>query len=695
MDDIAPGLTAVDTPPFREPAVMVRDAVKIYDKNNVVLRGLNMTVPKGQIYGLLGPSGCGKTTLLSAIVGRSELDSGDIMVKAFKREDIGYMPQDLNLHEHLTILQTFKFYGRMLNMSTETILERANDLMTLLELPPNDRLIESLSGGQQRRVSLGVALLHNPIILILDEPTVGLDPVLSHSIWNHLISFAAQGKTIIITTHYIEEARQANTIGMMRGGVLLAEESPDMLMARCNAVTLEEAFLSLSHKQETSTNTKIDDTYKKLTYSKKTNKKLNIDDGFFRTNRMNCLLYKNVSLLWQQKPFLGFLFLLPLVQTYFFNLAIGHDPKGLSIAIVNKELQQRHIGECKPEFYQGCFLNNTHDVLMSCAYVEKMHSKSMKILNYNDVDTALKAVKRNDAWGLLYFPTNYTTSLAARFVNATRTSSLDVELSTVNAWIDLSNQYIGNMVKSSVIYGMQQYLGDALTNCNVSTKVGNIPILFKTPIYGSVDTTFIHYASASILCLCCYYLPVLLTAGLILTEKKGGIMERMMVSGIKFTEVMASSCVMQMTIHAIQTAISMYVMYVHFDNPYNGDHFTTVLILLLIGMEGMIFGFLIGAVCKDFVFAAYLGAGSNIMMSFTCGLIWPLEGAHFLLKETGPLWPMTAPVRALLAITAKGWTIESQPVYMGFVSIFMWSGIMVVIIFIYSKFNKDLWVLRK
>jgi ABC-type multidrug transport system permease subunit len=272
---------------------------------------------------------------------------------------------------------------------------------------------------------------------------------------------------------------------------------------------------------------------------------------------------------------------------------------------------------------------------------------------------------------------------------------LDVELSTVQAWIDLSDQNIGNMVKANVIFGMQQYLGEALMKCNVSEKIGNTPISFRKPVYGSVDTTFIHYASAAILCLCCYYLPVLLTAGLILTEKKEGIMERMMVSGIKFSEVMVSTVIIQMMIHAIQTVISMYVMYVHFDNPYLGDHFPTITILLLLGMEGMIFGFLIGAICKDFTFAAYLGTGSNIMMSFTCGLIWPLEGAHYLLRLSGPLFPMTAPVKALLAVTAKGWSFDSEPVYMGLVSIFCWSGLMIIFIFIFSRINKDLWVLRK
>ncbi|KAL4131486.1 hypothetical protein QTP88_008794 [Uroleucon formosanum] len=695
MEDVALGPSAtLPQPQAEEVCIKIRDAVKIYNRTNVVFNGLNMTVPKGKIYGLLGPSGCGKTTLLSCIVGRSELDSGDIMVKAVTREDIGYMPQDLNLHEHLTIAQTFKFYGHMLNMNKEQIAKRTKELSLLLELPSDNRLVEILSGGQQRRVSLGVALLHNPNILILDEPTVGLDPVLSHSIWNHLVSFAERGKTIIITTHYIEEARQAHTIGMMRGGVLLAEDSPETLIARCNTATLEEAFLTLSYKQETSSDNQIDDALKKVA-AKKSNTKLKLNDGFFRLNRMNCLLYKNTSMLFQQKTFLLFLFLLPLVQTYFFNLAIGHDPKGLYIAVVNNEMQQRQPGECKPEYYKGCFLDNPGDVIMSCAYVDQIKTKSMNILYYDDVDTALKAVKRNDAWGLLYFPSNYTTSMAVRFVNASRTSDVDVDLSTVQAWIDLSDQYIGNMVKANVIFGMQEYLGVALAKCNVSSKIGNTPISFKEPLYGSINTTFIHYASAAILCLCCYYLPVLLTAGLILTEKKEGMMERMMVSGIQFSEVLVSTVIMQMIIHSMQMFVSMYVMYIYFDNPYVGDHFPTILILLLLGMEGMIFGFFIGAICKDFIFATYLGTGSNLMMSFTCGLIWPLEGAHYLLRLTGPLFPLTAPVKALLAVTAKGWSFDSEPVYMGLISIFTWSGIMILGIFITSKVNKDLWVLRK
>ncbi|XP_050542631.1 ABC transporter G family member 20-like [Daktulosphaira vitifoliae] len=677
----------------KEIAIEVKNAVKLYPPN-IILRELNMTVRKGEIYGLLGPSGCGKTTLLNSIVGRCQIDSGEIHMKASKREDVGYMPQDLNLHQFLSILQTFKFYGKMLNMTDDKIIERAKELSILLELPPNDRLVDSLSGGQQRRVSLGVALLHNPKILILDEPTVGLDPVLSASIWQHLISFAQNGKTIIITTHYIEEAKQAHTIGLMREGVILAEDSPDVLMARCNANTLEEAFLILSRKQEMSTNILVEDKNKKYVNEKKIAVQPNLNDGFYRNNRMLCLMYKNLSLLWQQKTFLGFIILLPLIQTYFFNLCIGHDPKGLKIGIINNELALKGFSKCSPELFNGCFLNNPDNLTVSCAFEEHLKKRSLQIEYYHEVDIGTEAVKSNKIWTLLNFPSDYTQALSRRVINGTRTLTIDVEQSTIDVWVDLADLIIGNLMRANVLLGTQDFMHDLLRRCNVNEKVGSIPLRFNKPVYGSMDSSFIHYSSAAVLCLCCFFLPTLLTAGLLLTEKKEGMMERMMVSGIQFSEILVSTAIMQMIIHTIQTLIAMYVMYIYFDNPYLGGHFVTISLLLLIGMEGMIYGFLIGAISKDFILAAYVGTGTNLALVFTCGMVWPLEGAHYFLKTYGPIFPVTAPVRALLAITGKGWSIDAKPVYNGFLSIFCWSTFMIMVICIICKIKKDPWVVR-
>ncbi|KAF5896629.1 ABC transporter G family member 23-like isoform X2, partial [Clarias magur] len=206
-------------------------------------------------YGLLGPSGCGKTTLLKCIVGTLKISRGHISVlgkpPAFPGHEVpgrmvGYMPQDIALYNEFTISDTLWFFGRIHGLSSKETRERMKFLIDFLDLPQKSSLVRNLSGGQRRRVSLGAALLQNPRLLILDEPTVGVDPVLRSKIWQHLVEIVKGGQvSVIITTHYIEEARQANMVGLMRNGRLLAESKPEAIMKQHNAATLESAFLQL------------------------------------------------------------------------------------------------------------------------------------------------------------------------------------------------------------------------------------------------------------------------------------------------------------------------------------------------------------------------------------------------------------------------------------------------------------------
>lgn len=204
---------------------------------------------------MLGPSGSGKTTLLKSVVGQLTPTEGWVKVFGFQPNQpgsqipgsaIGYMPQELAVYEDFTIHETLWYFGRLYRIPTKLIKERIEFLLTFLDLPRSKRLILNMSGGQKRRVSLASALVHSPPLLILDEPTVGVDPLLRQSIWQHLVTLTQTEKiTVIVTTHYIEEARRANIVGLMRRGKLLAENTPDDLMAKHDSSSLEDVFLKL------------------------------------------------------------------------------------------------------------------------------------------------------------------------------------------------------------------------------------------------------------------------------------------------------------------------------------------------------------------------------------------------------------------------------------------------------------------
>jgi ABC-type multidrug transport system ATPase subunit len=156
------------------------------------------------------------------------------------------MPQEIALYGDFTIYETFQFFGHIFAMSNGKITAKFNELSKLLQLPTNSNFVRELSGGEQRRVSLAIALLHDAKLLILDEPTVGIDPLLREILWNYFERLTAnQGKTIIVTTHYVDETRKCHQIGFMRHGKILVQNSPETILKDYRSSTLEDAFLAI------------------------------------------------------------------------------------------------------------------------------------------------------------------------------------------------------------------------------------------------------------------------------------------------------------------------------------------------------------------------------------------------------------------------------------------------------------------
>ena len=185
--------------------ISVQQLVRGYGRIQV-LQGLDMTVEDGSIYGLLGPSGCGKTTLLKVILGFLEPESGKVDVKGeIPGSDVGYSPQEIALYPDLSIAETMRFHGRLHGMEASRILSRQSWLIDFLDLPDPNRPVGKLSGGQKRRVSLAVALLHEPALLLLDEPTVGVDIGTRVAIYEIIKEFCESGGAVILISSDLSE----------------------------------------------------------------------------------------------------------------------------------------------------------------------------------------------------------------------------------------------------------------------------------------------------------------------------------------------------------------------------------------------------------------------------------------------------------------------------------------------------------
>jgi ABC-2 type transport system ATP-binding protein len=215
-----------------------------------VLSNITLQVPHAEIFGLLGPSGAGKTTLVKMIAGIDVADSGTVVVlnermpKLSMMRQIGYMAQADALYTELTAKENLEFFAALFGLTGDKRKHRIDEVMTLVNLTSDLRKqVFQFSGGMKRRLSLAIALLHSPDILILDEPTVGIDPVLRQSIWNELERLSQQGTTILVTTHVMDEACKCHRLGMIRDGRLIAVDTPQALMEQTGSTTIEQAFM--------------------------------------------------------------------------------------------------------------------------------------------------------------------------------------------------------------------------------------------------------------------------------------------------------------------------------------------------------------------------------------------------------------------------------------------------------------------
>jgi ABC-2 type transport system ATP-binding protein len=218
---------------------------------------LDLSIAEGETYGLLGPNGSGKTTTIKILTGLTKATSGNASIlgkqvpsKAIMQK-IGYMPQETAVYLDNTVHENLALYAQIFGMSAEETSKRESTMLKFVDLTDwKDSMVTNLSGGMKHRLSLACALIHEPKLLLLDEPTVGVDPELRATFWEYFRKLADKGITVIITTHYMDEASHCTKVGLLRQGRLIAEGQPEALKKQYGKESLEDVFLTLARRRD-------------------------------------------------------------------------------------------------------------------------------------------------------------------------------------------------------------------------------------------------------------------------------------------------------------------------------------------------------------------------------------------------------------------------------------------------------------
>ncbi|XP_056011638.1 ABC transporter G family member 20-like [Ostrea edulis] len=677
-----------------EIAVLTRHLYKSYGKGKdkvKVLQDLDMTVARGTIYGLLGPSGCGKTTLLRCIVGRLQVDSGNVIVLGNRPGArghgvpghlVGYMPQEIALFNKMSIEETLSYFGRIHRMSRGERRSRTEFLLQFLTLPESSRLIENLSGGQRRRVSLAVALLQEPELLILDEPTVGVDPILRERIWEHLLSITRKlnSKTaIIITTHYIEEARQADKVGLMRNGRLLAEDSPTALMNLYKEDCLETIFLKLCHADQNTLNMNL--AGESHQPSKPSMKMVNSEHepagettplllhdmqnfdaqievpgnylcpiGLPSPRNIFAQFLKNIIFMKRNIGFLLFQFILPSIQIILFCLCIGSSPYGLKMAIVNNETEG--LGQL---------------------FIRELDNETISKVIYKDMNVALDSVRLGDTWGVIGIGRNFTQDLLTRFTNVSGVDNRTIEGSCIQLYLDTTNQQITLQLQESIASSFQAFSEILLQTFQLNPNLGQLPIKMNDPIYGSKDPNFRNFIAPGIILSITFFMATGLTTLAFVIEKKEGLLDRSLTAGMSAFEILLAHVFTQLFVLTVQVALVMVFALAVFEVPYKGPLIWVILLVMGQGFCGMTLGVIFSAVCENESSAIQLALGSVYPMLLLSGIIWPIEAIPEWLRYISICLPQTYAAEAMRCILSRGWTLVDMPVWRGYLVNTAWS----------------------
>ena len=700
-----------------------------------VLRDMRMILPRGCIYGLLGPSGCGKTTFLNCILGALDVTSGTLLVlgktpgsagHGVPGPDVGYMPQNIALHDTFTLDELFYFYAKLNNVPERDYLERKEFLTDFLELPRDNRPVGTFSGGQQRRASLAVTLIHNPSLVLLDEPTVGVDPTLRAKIWVYLRRLAAQGTTIIITTHYIEEARQADVVGFIRNGRMLEQGSPDFLIRKYKQTSLEDTFLHLCNSRDQALGEAEEElllVQSPLPAVGPHAGSLNSDallsdqgyapapadaDGPIAHDRMlaearvivdehraaRAAAAADTNSAAHMAPLFGSFDNqhLPLGmnsdgprdRTDNTGCCCAWGPRKTVTAALAWKSYKKMVRNIAFLIFQ--FIMPALQVTLFClaiggtpkdlSFGVVAGAQSGDIATYmldflhSDGDLALKRFTTHDKAhksaraGDTWGFIELPDGFSTAFLQRYKDGSVDPDV-IKKSTIEISLDLTNQQISAFLQTEVASAFEHAVLKFAPEAAATSVPIYLKEAVYGSKSAKFTDFIAPGIIVAIAFSQSIGLTALGFVVEKKSGNMDRVYAAGVRPSEIMIAQSIVMMVLLFIQLSALLTVALLIFSLPMEGNLVLLMAIAMLLGMVGMMLGLVIAAGAESEDAANQMVLGTFFPSLLLSGVIWPVEAVPVPLSWISYGIPTTWAAAGMRAVMTRGWGLADQQVWQG------------------------------
>ncbi|XP_035705644.1 ABC transporter G family member 23 isoform X2 [Folsomia candida] len=652
-----------------------------------------------------------------AVAGLGKLDSGQVLVfgKVPGKKDsgipgplVGFMPQEVALYPNLTIAEIMAHFGGIYGMQKHEINERTDFLAKFLQLPDTSRLIRSLSGGELRCVSLGVSMIHKPRLLILDEPTAGLDPELRASIWEYLHTLVRNdGKTtVIITTQYIPEATFCDKIGIMRKGRILNEDSPTSMLHRFETRSLEKVFLNLCRLDKNYTNMQlnqkksdnVDDMTGVLLQSVKTissdcNKESRLDYDECSDIRVqsdiqiiSTLVKKTVLRQIRVPTNVVLLIFIPFLLIFLINSIVGTTPHYFKLGLVTQDWSGTSDGllekcdELHRSWWSGkdAIINGTCDpeslepLTYVCALIKSFPDEKIVWIPTQSEDASLSKVKAGDAIGFIKFPQNFSKNFLDRLIFRNNAELETLAGATISFRGDMSNAVNSGLLRKLIYTSYSKFLQNSATWCGADPRVVQLPLQFHS-LYddGSEELGWSHYIQPASIILIMSVLssaPGMMTA----IEKRLGYLDRDYVAGVKFRHLVASSLLHGSIVIILQLSTTFTFLPLVYGMRSQGPWILVIILVYLSSLSGVALGFVWGISSRHEMDVVMVLLAANIAYIGGAGSMWPLEGVTYWYRQFCYLLPVTLPISTLRSVIHRGWDLTHFQICVGFGGTLFW-----------------------